>query len=268
MIAVATFAGGLFALLVAGHFVISRASALGARFGLSPMVIGLTIVAAGTSAPELAVVGQAIAADDTELAVGSIIGSNIANVLLVLGLAATLGTVCVTSRVVRIDIPVMIAASGALLVFALDGRLGRADGGVLFSALAIFVTWTLRAATGERLPGSIRNRPQPDGPSAAMEHNRRVALPRPPTAATVALLAIGIGGLALAARFVVVGAEDIAKALGMPELIIGLTVVALGTSAPEIATTLIAAPPAGRTAPSEAAHLRSRQRPTLNRNHS
>ena len=85
MTALVVFIGGLLALLVAAHFVVRAASMLGARFGLSPMVIGLTIVAAGTSAPELAVVGQAVAVDDTELAVGSIIGSNIANVLLVLG---------------------------------------------------------------------------------------------------------------------------------------------------------------------------------------
>ena len=120
MTAVAEFTGGLLALLLAGHLVVRAASAVGARLGLSPMVIGLTIVAAGTSAPELAVVGQAIAVDDTELAVGSIIGSNIANVLLVLGIASLLGAIHVTSRVVRIDIPVMIAASALFLLFALD----------------------------------------------------------------------------------------------------------------------------------------------------
>ena len=88
MIAALTFLGGLVGLLIGGHFVVDASSKIGLRFGLTPMVIGLTIVAAGTSAPELAVVSRAIAADDTELAVGSIIGSNIANILLVLGLAA------------------------------------------------------------------------------------------------------------------------------------------------------------------------------------
>lgn len=224
-----SFLGGLTLLLFAGHFVVRAASNLGARFGLSPMVIGLTIVAAGTSAPELAVVFQSIAADDTELAVGSIIGSNIANVLLVLGLAATFGTIRVTSRVVRTDIPVMITASFLFLVFALDGTLGRLDSIVLFTSLVAFVTWTLRAA----------NRTEFMVEAEEVDRSGRASLP--PPLRSVAELVAGIGGLALAARFVVGGAEEIATSLGIPELIIGLTVVAIGTSAPEIVTTIIAA---------------------------
>ena len=235
MSALAEFAGGLLALLVAGHLVVRAASRLGARFGLSPMVIGLTIVAAGTSAPELAVVGQAVAADDTELAVGSIIGSNIANVLLVLGIAALLGAIHVTSRVVRIDVPVMITASTLFLLFALDGTLGRVDGIILFGGLIVFVTWTLRAT--RRGP----ERPDPEvsteaAPSGAGDDPPKGSLLR------VALeLVAGIAVLAVAARFVVGGAEEIARSLGVPELIVGLTIVALGTSAPEIVTTLVAA---------------------------
>jgi cation:H+ antiporter len=235
MSALAEFTGGLLALLIAGHLVVRAASMLGARFGLSPMVIGLTIVAAGTSAPELAVVGQAIAADDTELAVGSIIGSNIANVLLVLGIVALLGTIHVTSRVVRIDIPVMIAASTLFLLFALDGTLGRVDGIILFGGLVLFVTWTLRAT--RRRP----ERPDPEvsneaAPSEAGDDPSSGSIPR-----AVAELIAGIAVLAVAARFVVSGAEEIAGSLGVPELIVGLTIVALGTSAPEIVTTLVAA---------------------------
>ncbi len=235
MTALAEFTGGLLALLVAGHLVVRAASMLGARFGLSPMVIGLTIVAAGTSAPELAVVGQAIAADDTELAVGSIIGSNIANVLLVLGVASLLGTIHVTSRVVRIDIPVMIAASTLFLLFALDGTLGRVDGIILFGGLVLFVTWTLRAT--RRRP----ERPDPEvsneaAPSEAADDRSSGSIAR-----VVVELIAGIAVLAVAARFVVSGAEEIARSLGVPELIVGLTIVALGTSAPEIVTTLVAA---------------------------
>jgi cation:H+ antiporter len=146
MIAAVSFAGGLLGLLVGGHFVVDGASKLGARFGLTPIVIGLTIVSAGTSTPELAVVSQAIAADDTELAVGSIIGSNIANVLLVLGLVAAFGTIHVVNRVVRVDIPIMIAASVAVLLMSLDGKLSRPEGIVLVAGVVVFVIWTLRAA--------------------------------------------------------------------------------------------------------------------------
>ncbi len=236
MIAVAEFTGGLLVLLLAGHLVVRAASALGARLGLSPMVIGLTIVAAGTSAPELAVVGQAIAVDDTELAVGSIIGSNIANVLLVLGIVALLGAIHVTSRVVRIDIPVMIAASTLFLLFALDGTLGRVDGIILFGGLILFVTWTLRATRRRPDRSGAAESAGTDGESAA------VGVPDGPTLRRVIIeLVAGIAVLAVAARFVVSGAEEIARSLGVPELIVGLTIVALGTSAPEIVTTLVAA---------------------------
>lgn len=228
MIAALTFLAGLGGLLVGGHFVVEGSSRLGARFGLTPMVIGLTIVAAGTSAPELAVVFQSVASDDTELAVGSIIGSNIANVLLVLGLAATYGAIRVTNRVVRVDIPIMIAASVVLLLMSLDGKLSRLDGVVMFGALISFVIWTLRAAP--------KAGPPPAGleSTAAGRASARIGV-------TLVRLAGGVVALAIAARFVVSGAEDIAVALGVPELIIGLTIVALGTSAPEIVTTIIAA---------------------------
>ena len=236
MIAVLSFLAGLAGLLVGGHLVVDGASKLGARIGLTPMVVGLTIVAAGTSAPELAVVLQSVAADDTPLAVGSIIGSNIANVLLVLGLVAATGAIRVTNRVVRVDIPIMIAASVAMLVLALDGMLGRLDGTLLFAALIGFVVWTLRAAP----------RAAAADPAARAEPTPRArrAIGRswsPRFGVELISLAVGIGGLALAARFVVAGAEGIAEALGVPELIIGLTIVALGTSAPEIVTSVIAA---------------------------
>lgn len=231
MIAALTFLAGLAGLLVGGHLVVEGASKIGARFGLTPMVIGLTFVAAGTSAPELAVVLQSVAADDTPLAVGSIVGSNIANVLLVLGLAATSGTIYVTNRVVRIDIPIMIAASVAMLILALDGELTRVDGLMLFSGLIVFVGWTLRAAprVGEDQRGG-----EPNGAG-------ELRAARAPLGRSIGGLVVGIAALAGAARFVVAGAEEIATRLGVPELIVGLTIVALGTSAPEIVTTVIAA---------------------------
>lgn len=236
MIAALTFLGGLAGLLVAGNLVVNGASALGAKFGLTPMVIGLTIVAAGTSAPELAVVFRSIATDDTELAVGSIIGSNIANVLLVLGIAVLFGSIKVSSRIVRVDIPIMIGASVAFLLFSLNNQLEQWEGACLLAALIVFVVWTLRAAPREEQSG-------PDGTEAADASEDEPAGPMAGRGfpAIIGALVVGIAGLALAAGFVVSGAEEIATSLGVPELIVGLTILALGTSAPEIVTTIIAA---------------------------
>jgi cation:H+ antiporter len=224
MIAFLSFSGGLALLLVAARRVVGASSDLGARLGLNPMVIGVTILAVGTSAPELAVVGQAVVADDTSLAVGSVIGSNIANVLLVLGLAAMLGGLAVGSRVVRFDVPVMLAASIALIVVARDGTLSRYDGLLFISALVAFVTWTVRATRRERTPVAWTPSQPPQ------------SLPR-----IVLTFVVGIVVIAGSARLVVDGAEGIAVSLSIPPLIVGLTIVALGTSAPEIVTTLVAA---------------------------
>ena len=218
--------------MVAGHFLVEAATRLGLRFGLSPTVVGLTIVAAGTSAPELAVVAQAVASGDSELAVGGIIGSNIANILLVLGTAAALGAIVVSSRVVRTDIPIMIAASVAMLVMSLDGSLGRADSALLFVGFAVFMWWTLRAVT---TPGDVAlDIVEPDAPS-------KERLRTEPLAAQIFQLVLGAVGLAIAARLVVSGASSIATSLGVSDLIIGLTVVAIGTSAPELVTSILAA---------------------------
>jgi cation:H+ antiporter len=237
-----SFLAGLAGLLIAGNLVVRGSGAIGRHIGLSPLVIGLTIVAAGTSAPELAVVAQSVAIDDPSLAVGSIIGSNIANVLLVLGCAATLGAIHVTSRAVRIDIPIMVGASVLFLLFALDNRLGRLDGAVMFALLIGFVTWSIASARRAPTPSGIDT----DGAGGSNSGDDRSDASDPGRsdsrlARSILELVGGIGVLALAARFTVTGAEGIAASLGVPELIVGLTIVAIGTSAPEIVTTIVAA---------------------------
>ena len=224
MTAVLTFALGVAGLLLAANLVVSGSSKLGLLLGLTPTIVGLTIVAAGTSAPELAVVGQAVANRDSELAVGSIIGSNIANVLLVLGTVATLGSVAVQARVVRIDVPIMIGASVLFFLFALDTTIGRLEALILLAGIASFTAWTIRAARN----GST-------GETAA---SAKASVNRSPVSYLLLAgqLALGVAGLAVAARLVVSGAEEMAADLGVPELIIGLTIVAIGTSAPEIVT--------------------------------
>jgi cation:H+ antiporter len=221
------FLAGLTGLLVAGHALIDGATRIGTTIGLPPTVVGLTLVAAGTSAPELAVFYQAIRADDTELAVGSIIGSNIANVLLVLGTVASIGAIRVAQRVVRIDLPAMILASVALLLLAGDGVLDRLEGVALLAGLIVFVIAVLR--------NNARTQPVQSATTDDADP------PRPSLIRPLVAIVAGVAGLAVAAGYVVEGAERIAIAIGVPELIVGLTVVALGTSAPEIATSLIAA---------------------------
>jgi len=229
VIALLTFAVGVLGLLIAANLVVAGSSQLGLMLGLTPTIIGLTIVAAGTSAPELAVVGQAVANGDSELAVGSIIGSNIANVLLVLGIVATLGAVQVNARVIRIDIPIMIGASLLFFAFAFNTVIGRLEALVLLAGIVSFTAWTIRSARSKPLPDVT------DGSGVTVHRSTRTYV------VLGAKLIAGVAGLALSARLVVSGAEEIAASLGVPELIIGLTVVAIGTSAPEIVTTVVAA---------------------------
>jgi cation:H+ antiporter len=136
--------------------------------------------------------------------------------------------------VVRIDIPIMIAASGALILLSLDGRLSRVDGALLFVGMIVFVGWTLQAAPRVPVEGA-------DGSSGSLSQSASSLPTERPLPILLGALVIGIGLLALASRYVVSGAEQIAASLGVPELIVGLTIVALGTSAPEIVTTVMAA---------------------------
>lgn len=232
---------GLSGLLVAGHLLVTGAITIGRRLGLTPTVIGLTIVAAGTSGPELAVFAEAVRVDDTELAVGSIVGSNIANVLLVLGLVAAAGAVRLAARVVRIDVPVMVGASLLLLLFAADGMIRPYEGSVLLAAVVGFVGFTVRSSR-RSTSATVSS-----AGAAATEDSQGVIAPSSrkgsviDTTRGLGFVAAGVAGLMLSANHVVRGAERIAADLGVPELIVGLTVVALGTSAPEIVTSLLAA---------------------------
>ena len=236
-IAVLTLLGGLVGLVITGSAIVSGASTIGLRIGLSPLVIGLTIVAAGTSAPELAVVWRAADAGDSGLALGSVVGSNIANVLLVVGLVATFGAIPVARRTRRVELPFMVAASIGAYALAADGVIERRDGAILLLGLLAFVGSAIltqrRATSAPSQAGDEHDTPTP-GASDLRPTSRRTLI-------AIGLFAIGVIGVAASAQFVVTGAEDIALALGVPELVIGLTVLAVGTSAPEIATSVIAA---------------------------
>lgn len=216
---------GLGLLVFGAELLVRGASGLAGAAGITPLVIGLTVVAAGTSAPELAVSLQGALSGRPDLAVGNVVGSNIANVLLILGASALIAPLTVSRQVVRVDVPLMIAASLVLVVLAQDGRVGRGEGVLLIAAIAAYLFMQVRMGRG-----GAGGDPAADAPPPA-----RGGWP-----AQVALVVVGLGLLVLGARWLVNGAVAGAQAMGVSELVIGLTVVAVGTSMPEIATSLLA----------------------------
>ncbi len=223
---------GLAALIAGGELLVRGASKLAALARISPLVIGLTVVAFGTSAPELAVSVQSAFAGQPDLALGNVVGSNIFNVLFILGLSAMIVPLAVASRLVRWDVPLMIAASAMMLLFGLDGRMGRVDGIILFACLVGYLIWLLRESRREQT-------------EVKEEFAKELGPPKKTGAGQVVLnLGFVIGGLVLlayGARWLVDGATGIAVSFGVSQLVIGLTIVAAGTSLPEVVTSVIAA---------------------------
>lgn len=223
--------GGFVLLVFGGEMLVRGASGIARAVGLSPLIVGLTVVSFATSAPELAVTLDAAVSGSPGLAIGNVVGSNIANILLVLGVSALVTPLVVRSRVVRLDVPVMIAMSVALLLMSLDGTISTLDGALLLSALVLYV---VRAIMASRRAG--RETPEPDSPSEEIP-DEQTARPLWRDALTVA---VGVGMLVVGAGWLVDSATVIAGSLGVSDLVIGLTVVAIGTSLPELATSVVA----------------------------
>jgi cation:H+ antiporter len=221
---------GLVGLVAGGELLVRGAAALAGAARISPLVIGLTVVAFGTSAPELAVTVQAAGAGAPELAVGNVVGSNIANVLLILGLSALVAPLIVQSRVVRIDVPLMVACSVGLWFLVLDGAVSRLDGLLLFCALVGYLVWSVLQGRkeGAEIQAEFAQALPHDGANARY------------IAKQVGLIVGGLVLLVIAARLLVGGASEIARTLGVSELVIGLTIVAVGTSLPELVTSVVA----------------------------
>jgi cation:H+ antiporter len=212
------------ALLVAGASWLVRGGAgIAAVFGVSPLLIGLTIVAYGTSAPEMAVSVQAALNGSADVALGNVVGSNIFNVLFILGVSALIVPLGVAHDLLRRDIWVMIAASAATPMLARDGAVDRIEGAGLFLGVVLYTFWLIREA---------RRDPHPDDGA----QTKRLGIP-----ACSALILGGLAALVLGANWLVDAATETARLLGVSELVIGLTVVAAGTSLPEVATSIIAA---------------------------
>ena len=226
------FTTGLGALVLGAELLVRGASRLAAAVGISPLVIGLTVVAFGTSTPELVVSVRAAVSGQADIALGNVVGSNIFNVLFVLGLSALITPLVVSQQLVRLDVPIMIGVSVLLLILGLDGRLARLDGILLFTGI---VAYTLFAIRESRREGAavIAEYAKEYGGTAARGARRILA--------QVTCILIGLGLLVIGARWLVDGAVALAKALGVSELVIGLTIVAAGTSLPEVATSILAA---------------------------
>ncbi len=235
----ARIVAGLVLLVLGGELLVRGASALARRVGISSLVVGLTVVSAATSAPELAVTIGAVMRDEPGLAVGNVVGSNIVNVLLILGLSALVLPLAVKQRLVRFDVPLMVALCVGLLVLSLDGRIGAVDGLILFCVVVAHTVLTVvvsrRGATvPAHGPGSAGGPSFPDVTGEGEE-------PPPPSAGrSLLLVVLGIALLVAGATLLVEGAVNIATNLGVSSLVVGLTVVAVGTSLPELATSIIA----------------------------
>jgi cation:H+ antiporter len=224
---------GVVGLLVGAEFLVRGAAAIATRLGIEPVVIGLTVVAFGTSAPELAVSVGAAISGDTDVALGNVVGSNIVNILLILGVSAVVGGLVVSQRIVRVDVPLLIVVSVVALVMSLDNSVGRIDGLLLFAAVIVYTVWLIRSSRRES--SSVRAEY-----AESVEQLEGAAVERP-LAVQIGLVVVGLAGLVIGSQLLVTAATDIAADLGVSELVIGLTVVAVGTSLPELATSVLAA---------------------------
>lgn len=225
------FLFGLVLLIVGAELLVRGASRLAAAIGISPLVIGLTVVAYGTSTPELAVSVIAALNGQADLALGNVVGSNIFNVLFILGVSALIAPLLVAQQLVRLDVPIMIGVSLLTFFLALDGVLSRFDGAFLFVGVIAYTGFLIRqsrkesreikeeyaqefGATGSQSPGAV--------------------------IVQVGLIVAGLALLVLGSRWLVNGAVEAARWLGVSELVIGLTIIAAGTSLPEVATSVLA----------------------------
>lgn len=223
------FVAGLVILVGGAEFLVRGASKLAAFIGISPLVIGLTVVAFGTSAPELAVSIQSAQSGQADIAMGNVIGSNIFNILFILGVSALITPLVVARQLIRVDVPIMVAVSVLMLLFSLNGGVGPLEGAVLFGCLIAYTVFQVVMSRKESSSGEFAKE-YGDGSGTAWKD----------WALNLFFIAAGLALLILGARWLVESAVVMAKALGVDDLVIGLTIIAAGTSLPEVATSVMA----------------------------
>jgi cation:H+ antiporter len=222
---------GFVVLVFGADWLVKGASRLALAAGITPLVVGLTVVAFGTSAPELAVSVTSALSGDADLAVGNVVGSNIANVLLILGVSALVAPLVVHQQLIRLDVPIMVGASVLFYVLAVDGNLSLWDGALLSGCVIAYVVFLIVESRAEK---NVAVLAEYDELTEEASHPHSAI-------ANVAWLLVGMIGLVAGSQLLVIGAVSVATTLGVSELVIGLTVLAIGTSLPELATSIIAA---------------------------
>lgn len=233
---------GLGLLTLGAELLLRAATRIALRLGVSPMVIGLTVVAVGTSLPELAVGVDAVRVGAGSLAIGNVVGTNTANILLILGLIALIRPLKLERRTLRYDLPFMVAAALILALMMANGALSWLEGAILAVGAVAYTWFVVRVARREAERVAHLKGPRASVakvPEAAMS-DPQAEPPKRNLAVDLVMLAIGIGLTILGAGWFVDGAVSLATLLGVSEALIGLTVVAIGTSMPELVTSIVA----------------------------
>ncbi len=230
--AIAAIVGGLVLLVVGAESLVRGASRLATMVGLSPLIIGLTIVAYGTSAPEMAVSVQSSLAGQGDISLGNVIGSNIFNILLILGMSSLITPLLVAQQLVRLDVPIMIGVSALMWLFSWDGNLGRSDGIILFVGgivYTFFLIYQGRKEHNEDVQAEYAN-----------EYGKPLQRSTKGLFANVCFIGVGAALLIAGSHWLVQGSVSVAQAWGVSELVIGLTIISVGTSLPELVTSIVA----------------------------
>jgi len=232
--ALAQFIIGLLVVGLGAEWLVKSSVRLSRILSIAPVIVGLTIVSFGTSAPELAVGISASLSGQMELAVGNIVGSNIFNILVIVGLSALLKPILVHSNIIRMDLPIMLGASILFLIFAQNGSIHRIEGSFLGAGLIAYIAlqiWLVKKGKTSKAQEELEEILE-EGPTT---------LPKGQSALIGLLFVVGLAALVLGAQWMVSGATTLAQWFGVSELLIGLTIVAIGTSIPEVATSVVAA---------------------------
>lgn len=224
-----SLAGGLVLLYFGAQVLIKGGAALAFRLGLTALVVGLTVIAYGTSSPELVVSINAALQGNGAIAIGNVVGSNICNIALVLAVCALVLPLTTSAQVIRREIPIMIGVSILLPILLWDRTLGRFDGALLLGVLVLYTWLTIRRARAEAAA------------EAGREYNQDYGAKQTGLAVSIGLVLVGLALLIGGSHAFVTGAVELATMWGMSQAVIGLTVVAVGTSLPELATSLVAA---------------------------
>ncbi|WP_445665509.1 calcium/sodium antiporter [Fodinibius sp. AD559] len=227
------FLCGLAFLIVGAEVLVRGASRIARGFGISPLIIGLTIVAFGTSSPELAVSVKSALSDQANIALGNVVGSNIFNVLFILGISALIVPLRVSQQLIRLDVPLMIGLSVIVLLFAMDQNISQYDGYILLAGLAGYIGFLIYEGR--------KNTGFGDSPSDQNVNPGKKDTGKNNWLLNIGFIAGGLVLLVIGSRWLVDGAVSFAQYLGVSELIIGLTIIAAGTSLPEVVTSIIAA---------------------------